>query len=146
MCRREVKHQHDNNSNNFFSLFDFPKKAVIQRIWRFVSMVMYYVKTLWVSLVQSGCVSKLSRLKRNWTCALTCLSTQMHVRSRFVIAFRAFRIRIVNWWNAETTIIRLYGYNNIISIYLIFSSKQSSSYALIWWKTEGRFSKRSVYY
>ena len=40
----------------------------------------------------------------------------------------------------------LYGCSNIISIYYqIFSSKHSSSYALIRWTTEGRCSKSSVY-
>ena len=53
------------NNKNFFSLFDVPQKIVIQRIWRFVYMVIYYVKTLLVSLVHSESVSKHSRLKRN---------------------------------------------------------------------------------
>ena len=70
----------------FFSFFDVPKKIVIQRIWWFV-----YLFTLVRRVVlQSGCVSKLSRLKGNWTCALTCLLVQMHVKSHFVIAFGAF--------------------------------------------------------
>ena len=42
----------------------------------------------------SGCVAKLSRLKRSWTCALTCLSTERHVRLHFVI-FESSEIVII---------------------------------------------------